>query len=268
MNSNKNLKEVVIIDQDEEFCNKFKTELNQSENFVCAATASDGHDGLKKIFREDPDYVLMDLILPYLDGLSVLDELREENKIEDVNIIVLSSFLNKKMVKILQKYEIDYFMSKPADFTCIKNRIEDLHSDYTLSKYDSKISEQMKREDDMANINLEITGLLDEFGVPANIRGYLYLRNAIYLSITNLELVNSITKMLYPQIAENFSTAASRVERAIRHAIKVAWERGNKEKISEYFGYSISETIGRPTNAQFMAKVADDFRLRNNMITN
>ncbi|HMA59471.1 MAG TPA: sporulation transcription factor Spo0A [Halanaerobiales bacterium] len=262
------VKEVVIIDQDEEFCQKFETELNQTEDFACAATATDGHEGLQLIFREDPDYVLMDLILPYLDGVSVLDELREEEKIEDVNIIVLSSFLNDQMLKILQNYEIDYFMSKPADFDCIKNRITDLDQDYTLSNYESSLAEQLNSDENEVNMNLEITGLLDEFGVPANIRGYMYLRNAIYLSITDLELVNSITKQLYPKIAENFSTVASRVERAIRHAIKVAWERGNRDKISEYFGYSISETIGRPTNAQFIAKVADDFRLRNRLITN
>lgn len=262
------VKEVIIVDQDEEFCQKFAAELNQSEDFECVATANDGHEGLKLIFKEDPDYVLMDLILPYLDGLSVLDELREEDKIEDVNIIILSSFLNRQMLKILQNYKIDYFMSKPADFDCIKNRIEDLHKDYTFFPYKGSLAEAMNSNQREADLNLEITGLLDEFGVPANIRGYMYLRNAIFLSITDLELVNSITKKLYPKIAENFSTAASRVERAIRHAIKVAWERGNKERISEYFGYSISETIGRPTNAQFIAKVADDFRLKNSMIIN
>jgi two-component system response regulator (stage 0 sporulation protein A) len=262
----KNAKHVVIIDQDEEFCQKFKTELNEAEDFQCHATANDGHDGLKLIFQEDPDYVLMDLILPHLDGLSILDELEEEDKLEEVNVVVLSSFLNNQMLKILQNYEIDYFMSKPVDIECVKNRIEDLDQDYNLSSYESMLSESKKQSKHDVNINLEITDLLDKFGVPANIRGYLYLRNAIYLSITDLELVNSITKRLYPQIADNFSTVASRVERAIRHAIKVAWERGNRDMISEYFGYSISETIGRPTNAQFIAKVADDFRLRNNII--
>ena len=262
-----NQKDILIIDQDEEFCKKFKEELKEEKNFTCAATANDGHEGLKLIFKEDPDYIIMDLILPHLDGVSLLDEMREEGIIDDVNIIVLSSFLSEQMLRILRSYEIDYFMSKPADLGSVTNRIKDLEKDEEVKNFVTKISEEPSDKSSEININLEITNLLDEFGVPANIRGYLYLRNAIYLSITNLELVNSITKKLYPEIAQNFSTAASRVERAIRHAIKVAWERGNQKLIDEYFGYSISKKIGRPTNAQFIAKVADDFRLRNNLIT-
>lgn len=233
----------------------------------CTATANDGYSGLELILKEEPDYVILDLILPHLDGLSILDKLDEKDVIGDLNIIVLSSFLNEQMIKLLQNYEIDYFMSKPVGLDCIKRRIEDLNCDFTFQKYSQKVSESASQKNKKGNMNLEITNLLDEFGVPANIRGYLYLRRAIFLSISDLDLVNSITKKLYPEIADNFSTKSNRVERAIRHAIKVAWERGNQAKITNYFGYSISETIGRPTNAQFIAKVADNFRLKNNMIT-
>ena len=262
------LTEVIIVDQDQDFTKKFKQELNDSEKLECIATANDGYSGLELILEEDPDHVVIDLILPNMDGLSILDRLQEENIIDDFNVIILSSFLNEKMINLLQNYEIDYFMSKPVDLTCVKRRIKDLNKDYDFTQYAQKVAEPAMEEDKNTVINLEITNLLDEFGVPANIRGYLYLRNAIFLSISDLNLVNSITKKLYPEIADKFETESNRVERAIRHAIKVAWERGNQRKIAEYFGYSISETIGRPTNAQFIAKVADNFRLKNNMIIN
>lgn len=262
------LTEVVIVDQDQDFTQEFKQELKESEKLECVATANDGYSGLELILKEDPDNVVIDLILPHMDGLSILDRLYEKNIITDLNIIILSSFLNEQMIKLLQNYDIDYFMSKPVDLDCVKNRIMDLNKDFDFKNYSKKVTESSAKENKEANINLEITNLLDEFGVPANIRGYLYLRNAIYLSISDLNLVNSITKKLYPEIADNFSTESNRVERAIRHAIKVAWERGNQNKITDYFGYSISETIGRPTNAQFIAKVADNFRLKNNMIIN
>lgn len=262
------LTEVVIVDQDEDFTQQFKQELKDSEKLECVATANDGYSGLELILEEDPDHVIIDLILPHMDGLSILDRLDDKNKINELNIIILSSFLNEQMIKLLQNYEIDYFMSKPVDLDCIKRRIKDIDQNYDLKEYSQEVRESSVEENNMMKINLEITSLLDEFGVPANIRGYLYLRNAIYLSISDLNLVNSITKKLYPTIADNFSTESNRVERAIRHAIKVAWERGNQNRITEYFGYSISETIGRPTNAQFIAKVADNFRLKNNMIIN
>lgn len=261
-----NSADVLVIDSDKGFCKKARQELKKSENLDCSATANKGDKGLELIFKYEPDFLVMDLILPHLDGISILDELSNEKMIDEINIIILSSFLSKKLLSILQNYEIDYFMSKPADFDTVKKRINDLKRDYRSQNLESLIKESSYKDSKQAEINLEITDLLDEFGVPANIRGYLYLRNAIYLSITDIGLVNSITKELYPAIADNFSTAASRVERAIRHAIKVAWERGNQQLIDEYFGYSISETIGRPTNAQFIAKVADNFRLKNNII--
>ncbi|MGM0445330.1 MAG: sporulation transcription factor Spo0A [Bacillota bacterium] len=259
---------VVIIDQDEDLCQRFKQELEEMEEFSCSGTANDGQSGLELIYENKPDYIIMDLILPHLDGVSVLDELEEDKLIEDLNILVLSSFLNEKMLKILQNYQIDYFMSKPADFKCVKDRIKDLESDYTTKKFTGGYIKETREESNSLEINQDITNLLDNFGMPANIRGYKFLRNAIYLSVVKVDLINSITKKLYPKIAENFNTEASRVERAIRHAIKVAWERGNQKMLDDYFGYSISETIGRPTNAQFIAKVADNFRLKNNLITN
>lgn len=223
---------------------------------------------MKLIQDKEPDYVIMDLILPNLDGVSVLDELQEDKLIEDLNILVLSSFLNDKMLKILQNYQIDYFMSKPADFNCVKERIKDLATDYSNNKFTGGFIKESKDENIFLKINQDITNLLDRFGIPANIMGYKYLRKAIYLSVKEDDLINSITKKLYPKIARRFDTEASRVERAIRHAIKVSWERGNQNMLDDYFGYSISETIGRPTNAQFIAKVADNFRLKNNLITN
>ncbi len=260
--------EVLIVDQDKDFTQKFKQELKEAKKMKCVATANDGYSGLELILEKEPDNVVIDLILPHMDGLSILDRLHEKNKMKDFNIIILSSFLNEQMIKLLQNYEIDYFMSKPINLDCVKRRIKDINKNIDFKSYSRKVKEPSAEENKEANINLEITNLLDEFGVPANIRGFLYLRNAIFLSISDLNLVNSITKKLYPEIADNFSTKSNRVERAIRHAIKVAWERGNQSKITEYFGYSISETIGRPTNAQFIAKVADNFRLKNNMIIN
>ncbi len=245
-----------------------KKEFKDLERFNCCGIANDGESGLELIYDKKPDYIIMDLILPHLDGVSVLDELKEDKLIEDLNILVLSSFLNEKMLKILQNYQIDYFMSKPADFKCIKERIKDLNTSYSNNEFSGGYIKESNEDNIFLKINQDITDLLDKFGIPANIMGYKYLRKAIFLSIKKDELINSITKKLYPQIAKMYETEASRVERAIRHAIKVSWERGNQKLLDNYFGYSISETIGRPTNAQFIAKVADNFRLQNNLITN
>lgn len=260
--------DLLVIDRDKGFCNELSNLLKKEAKFDEVSMVHNGQTGLKRIVKEKPDYLIMDLILPKLDGMSILDELKEEELIRDTKIVIVTSFLNNQMFKILRKYDVDYFMIKPVKVKYVIKRIKDLSLKYSYNDKSDFVKEGVVNNQEGNKLNLKITKLLDEFGIPANIRGYLYLRKAIFLSFKNQGLITSITKKLYPKIATMFSTKPSRVERAIRHAIKVAWERGNQEKIDQYFGYCISETIGRPTNAQFIAKVSDNFRLQNGMITN
>ena len=238
---------IVMADENKETINEFLQNLPK-EKFNLLAVATDGANLLELIKQHKPDVVIMDLVLPQLDGFAVMEKLNEEGI--DTNIIVhtslsLNGFVNKAM-----NLGAKYYAIKPFNAKVLIERIEDIYKNMNSDVINTSASKVGKMEEKITNIFITV-------GIPAHIKGYQFLREAIKLAIANPEIINSITKKLYPTIAEKYSTSASKVERAIRHAIEVAWNRGKIENINNVFGLKIYSSNEKPTNGEFIALVAD-----------
>lgn len=214
---------------------------------VCAQTAS-GEELLDLIARHRPDVVVMDLMLSGMDGLEVLEELGEDRP----KVLVLSAFGGPALAGQISQRGGDYCMLKPCRPQSVVERARLLCDVPAL---------QLQEEGDARDLERQVTAIIHEIGVPAHIKGYQYLREAIGLAVADMEIINAVTKVLYPAVAKKFGTTASRVERAIRHAIEVAWDRGDLETLQKYFGYTVSNAKGKPTNSEFIAMIADRISL-------
>lgn len=218
-------------------------------------------DGLKvlaKIKSEKPDIVLADVFMPNLDILGVINNLNEKGVKDRPMIMAMSAFDNQRLEKELIEAGTDYYFLKPFDVNTMAQRI------IQLSGWKNNKSPLVVKDNVVTDSQLEvmITDIIHQIGVPAHIKGYHYLREAIILSIKNSDIINSVTKLLYPTVAKKHGTTASRVERAIRHAIEVAWDRGDIDVLNSYFGYTIQNERGKPTNSEFIAMISDKLRLK------
>jgi len=218
----------------------------------------DGNRILKTVKEVKPDVILADVFMPNLDLLGVLNTLKEQETKTRPLVMAMTSFDNERLEKELFDAGIDYYFLKPFDVTTTAERI------IQLAGRENEKTPLIIKNNVVTDPELEmlITEILHEIGVPAHIKGYHYLREAIILSIKNSEIVNSVTKLLYPTVAKNHGTTASRVERAIRHAIEVAWDRGDIDVLNSYFGYTIQNERGKPTNSEFIAMISDKLRLK------
>ena len=216
----------------------------------------DGRAVLNKIKNDKPDVVLADVFMPNLDILGVLEELKEEKGIKPM-VVAMSSFDNQRLEKELIEAGVGYDFIKPVDINNMAERIINL-SHWKNDKAPLIVKNSLITD---SELEMKITEIIHEIGVPAHIKGYHYLREAIILSVKNSEIINSVTKLLYPTVAKSHSTTASRVERAIRHAIEVAWDRGDIDVLNSYFGYTIQNDRGKPTNSEFIAMISDKLRL-------
>ena len=223
----------------------------------------DGRSFLEALALETPELVLMDIMLPGEDGLSLLKKLKNSAKTREIPVIMVTAKgAEYDKVKGLD-LGADYYVLKPFDNRMLLNRIKHVRSLGDRKFRQISRQTEVKEENTMTQGNLEtdVTNIIHEIGVPAHIKGYQYLRDAIILSVNDMEMLNSITKILYPTIAKRHQTTSSRVERAIRHAIEVAWSRGKMDTIDELFGYTVSTGKGKPTNSEFIALIADKIRL-------
>ncbi len=218
----------------------------------------DGSLLLKKIRTEKPDVVLADIFMQNQDILGVLDEIKKTDAKERPMIMAMSSFDNPRLEKETLNAGASYYFLKPFDINAMAERI------IRLSGWRNEISPVVVKDNVVTDPELElmVTEIIHQIGVPAHIKGYHYLREAIILSVKNSEIINSVTKLLYPTVAKNHGTTSSRVERAIRHAIEVAWDRGDIDVLNSYFGYTIQNDRGKPTNSEFIAMISDKLRLR------
>lgn len=218
----------------------------------------DGMKLLTKIKSEKPDVVLSDVFMPNLDVLGVINNLKESGAKQKPMIMAMSGFDNPRLEKELIEAGTDYYFLKPFDVNTMAQRI------IQLSGWKNEKEPLVVRDNVVTDTQLEvmITDIIHQIGVPAHIKGYHYLREAIVLSIKNSEVINSVTKILYPTVAKKHGTTASRVERAIRHAIEVAWDRGDIDVLNSYFGYTIQNERGKPTNSEFIAMISDKLRLK------
>ena len=236
---------VILADEDKNMINDMKENLK--DEFEIIATTSSGNELISLINQNNPDIVIMDIVLQNCDGFKVLENVNTNNtKIIIQSSLSIDGFINKAI-----GMGAKYYCIKPFDLQTLKDRIQDL--------INPQASQSTKFFNQKANNQIEekITNIFITVGIPAHIKGYQFLREAIKLAIANPEIINSITKKLYPTIAEKYDTSASKVERAIRHAIEVAWNRGKIENINNLFGIKVYSSNEKPTNGEFIALVAD-----------
>ena len=212
----------------------------------------DGKRLIDTVTKVRPDAVVMDVFLPGADAISVMNSLRAQSPMLNTKFFVVFGFDNPTLESDIMNAGADYFFLRPFDYDAMSQRI--------LAMFASNLKSE--RTETADSLEMRITQTLHQIGVPAHIKGYQYLREAILMSIEDPESINAVTKLLYPGVAKKYATTSSRVERAIRHAIEVAWDRGDVEVLNSYFGYTIQSQRGKPTNSEFVAMIADKFRLQ------
>ncbi len=261
---------VLIADDNQDFSRTLSTYINSQEDMEVVGAAKDGNEAIDLISNLKPDVVLLDVIMPHLDGIGVLEKLSTVPVEEKPICIMLSAVGQDKVTQKSILLGAEYYVIKPFDIEVLIKRIRDIklyragqtnNSFFIKEPKQQYITIQNNNQNSESNLEALVTNIIHQVGVPAHIKGYQYLREAIIMVINDIDIVNQITKSLYPKIAVRFSTTPSRVERAIRHAIEVAWGRGEQESVNTIFGYTISATKGKPTNSEFIAMIADKLRL-------
>ena len=261
---------VLISDDNVEFATTLTNYLEKDEDIQIVGRAKDGEEALTIIAALKPDIVLLDVIMPHLDGLGVLERLGNMKLDYEPICIMLSAVGQDKITQKAIALGAQYYVVKPFDINVLIKRIKEIKYYQPSANRNSFIvkeakaqyidipQSEKKNEDSLEAL---VTNVIHEVGVPAHIKGYQYLREAIMMVVNDIDIINQITKQLYPDIAEKYHTTPSRVERAIRHAIEVAWGRGQPDVVENIFGYTVSATKGKPTNSEFIAMIADKLRL-------
>ena len=255
---------VAIADDNEKMVEMLGKLIDEDKELELVGKAHNGEEICRIIQNKEPDVVVLDIIMPKVDGLSVMEKMHQDRTIKKMpSFIVVSAVGQERITEDAFNLGADYYVLKPFDTQMLLNRIK--HMKTSASRRTREIARKEAPEEKSAysqrNLETDVTNIIHEIGVPAHIKGYQYLRDAIILCVNDMEMLNSITKILYPTIAKRQQTTPSRVERAIRHAIEVAWSRGKMDTIDELFGYTVSTGKGKPTNTEFIALIADKIRL-------
>ncbi len=246
---------VLIADTEAEFCNAVQIGLQQTKRVVSVRIAKNGTEALQIMDVFQADILIINQILPNVDGLSVI-RILQKKKIKP-GVMILSEFASVQTMTECSELGVDYFMYKPLDIKVLVDRLL-WWGDHRIYSHNVLNCTSIHN----ASLEVTITTIIQQFGIPAHIKGYLYLRDAIRISVEDINSIQSITKTLYPSIASKHHTTASRVERAIRHAIEVAWNRGDIDILQGIFGWTISNSRGKPTNSEFIAIISDKLRLQ------
>ena len=244
---------VLIADSAEDFCLGLSAALQRADGFQVVGTANDGEQAVRMIEQFRPDVLVLDLMLSKKDGLGVLKAISTMDR--QPITLATSAFVSPYVSTAIANLGVRYLMQKPCDMSALAERLEEIRGGEILRF-------PVQRRNDKTSIETMVTNIIHEIGVPAHIKGYQYLREAIIIAVNDMDVINAITKVLYPQVAKTFQTTPSRVERAIRHAIEVAWDRGDLDTLQRFFGYTVSNTKGKPTNSEFIALIADKLQLQ------
>lgn len=244
---------IMIVDDNKDFCEILKEYFDGLDDCVVSGVANNGLQALDMLTGELPDVIILDLVMPHLDGIGVLEKLSMEYGENLPKVIILTAFGQEAMTRRAVELGATYYILKPFDLEILANRVRQLAH--------NQVSQAQNTLPKSRNLDVDVTNLMHQMGIPAHVRGYQYIRDAILMVIDEMGLLGAVTKELYPAIAEKYNTTPSRVERAIRHAIELAWDRGNIELINKYFGYTIDVDRGKPTNSEFIAMVADRLRV-------
>ena len=251
-------KKILIADTSNDFRTGLRNYLVKN-GYETIKECNDGADAIRVAESFCPDAVILDIILPSKDAVEVINKIKSMKFAENTVFIITASVCNPSMLSDAMSAGADYCMLKPCEYAAIASKINK-----TLAKNSASVISKSP-ESTIADMETQITKIIHQIGVPAHIKGYQYLRTAILMTIKNSDLINSITKELYPSVAKAYGTTSSRVERAIRHAIEVAWDRGDVDVINSYFGYTVQSTRGKPTNSEFIALISDNLRLKNKL---
>lgn len=249
----------VLFTQDQNEFSSHCLKAMEGCGFDVVTVPKDGTQVLKYVESRTPDVILMDAFMLHLDAIAVMKRIKSMNLAKTPFICVLSGVDNADFEQQLLSSGANYYFLKPVDPNLIAERIYQMMQWGNKSENVKNINGYSKNSEDL---ELTVSDIMHQIGVPAHIKGYQYLREAIILSINDKAMMDSVTKLLYPTVAKNFGTTASRVERAIRHAIEVAWDRGDVDVLSSYFGYTIQNSRGKPTNSEFIAMISDKLRLK------
>ena len=238
-----NRRSVLLADANEEFRGMLREVIEKTEEFAVVGSTGDGTEALQILEQQKPDVAVIDVVLPGTDGLGILRRLKEQEA--RTKVIMLSAFCTDQVVAEAMNLGATYFLPKPCEAQTL------------LDRMNTAFGQPATPEERAVALKNRVTAVIHEIGVPAHIKGYQYLREAIIIAVNDLEVINAVTKVLYPAVAKRFATTPCRVERAIRHAIEVAWDRGDLETLQKYFGYTVSNAKGKPTNSEFIAMIAD-----------
>ncbi len=243
---------VLLANSTEDFTDNLAATLKQSDRYAVVATANDGIRAIELLRESRPEFVVVDTMLPQADGVAVI---KAANALEKKPmLLVLADFMTEFVSNLLVSLGVQYVLLKPCTPRAVLERLDEMRESLTPRSPYTRSRE--------ANIEAMVTSMIHEIGVPAHIKGYQYLRQAIIIAVDDMDVINAITKVLYPQVAKTFATTPSRVERAIRHAIEVAWDRGDLDTLQRFFGYTVSNSKGKPTNSEFIALIADKLQLQ------
>jgi len=254
---------VLIADDNREFCGILKDYFTNDPDFEMIAVCANGIEVLDVIEKQQVEVLILDLIMPYMDGIGVLEKLNQLKLEKRPKIIILTAFGQENITQKAVQLGADYYILKPFNLQVLGDRVRQVARDIQQTRTESPtpVSVFTRPTAVPKNLEVEVTKVIHEIGVPAHVKGYQYLRDAIMLVVEEINYLGAVTKELYPTIATKYETTPSRVERAIRHAIELAWDRGDIEKITKVFGYTISGERGKPTNSEFIAIIADRLRL-------
>lgn len=257
-----------LVDDNKDFCDVVVENLSKQNNMEIIFTANDGLEAIEELNKGNcPDILILDLIMPHLDGFGVLENLNSMELKNYPRVIMTSAVGQDSIIQKAVSLGAQYYLVKPINMSLLIKRINQMNEDaadiFVNESGGNKLNKSMMLRDSLANNDLEIdiTNLIHEIGVPAHIKGYQYLRDAITLVVENMDLISAVTKELYPTIAAMNNTTPSRVERAIRHAIELSWNRGKLETLNKLFGYTVQNDKGKPTNSEFIAIISDKLRL-------
>jgi len=246
---------VVAAEENKEYLEMICNTIEQSREFELCGRCSDGREAIALCEEAEPDVLIVSSILTSIDGLGVATEIGKKKSAKRPMVFMTSLAPNEALARAATACGVTYFMVKPFTSDVLLDRLKLFAGDVSLSRRSDLPAASSE------SVELLVTSIIHEIGVPAHIKGYHYLREAIILAVNDIDIINAITKVLYPTVAKKFQTTSSRVERAIRHAIETAWNRGDLDTLNKFFGYTISNTKGKPTNSEFIAMIADKLNL-------
>ena len=252
---------VAIADDNERILDLLGEMIENNKEMKLVGKANNGEDMYRLIKEKEPDVVLLDLIMPKLDGLSVMEKINADDQItKRPEFIIVTAVGQERITEDAFRKGASYYVMKPFHNDMILSRIKDAGKGERRNSSEAIPGSTVQKKPEY-NLETRVTDMIHEIGIPAHIKGYHYLRDAIIMAVDDMDVLNAVTKVLYPTVAKMHQTTASRVERAIRHAIEVAWSRGKLDTLDELFGYTVNGGKGKPTNSEFIALIADTIRL-------